>query len=235
MKGGFYGLSAKEFKAKAKGFGLTWSAHHTIGAPFKMPAGAKPMTGPDGKPFVLPPMKNLRESMQEIVDSVADSGIDYLVCASTPIDTLEDIKKSIETLNKTGEACKKAGIGFAYHNHTKEFETIEGQVPYDLFLSQIPADLMKLELDLGWATKAGKDPVELFKKNPGRFPLWHVKDLDKETQKPVEIGKGYIDFKRIFDAASISGMKHFFIEQDGAPQPLENLAASFDGLKKITG
>jgi len=66
-----------------------------------------------------------------------------------------------------------------------------------------------MELDLAWATKAKQDPVELFKLHPGRYPLWHVKDLDKTTMEPVEVGAGFIDFKRIFDNAKESGMKYF--------------------------
>lgn len=234
-KGGFYGLTSKEFAAKAKGYGLSWRAHHVGGAPFKLPAGAKPPVGADGKPIVFPPMKNLRDNYQEVVDAATEGGVKYLVCSSTPIDTLEEIKSSIETFNKTGEACKKAGIGFAFHNHTKEFDRIEGKVPYDMFLSEISADLMKFELDLGWATKSGTDPVELFKKHPGRFPLWHVKDLSRITQKPVEIGTGYVDLKRVFDAAESAGMQYFFVEQDAAPQPMENIATSFKNLKALIG
>lgn len=234
-KGGFYGLTSKEFAAKAKGYGLSWRAHHVGGAPFKLPAGAKPPVGADGKPMVFPPMKNLRDNFQEVVDSAAEGGVKYLVCSSTPIDTLDEIKQSIEVFNKTGEACKKAGIGFAFHNHTKEFDRIEGKVPYDMFLSEISADLMKFELDLGWATKSGTDPLELFKKYPGRFPLWHVKDLNRVTQKPVEIGTGYVDLKRVFDAAESAGMLYFFVEQDAAPQPMENIATSYKNLRTLIG
>jgi len=89
-------------------------------------------------------------------------------------------------------------------------------VPYDLLLSQTDPALVKMELDLAWAMKAGKDPVEMFKANKGRFHLWHVKDLDSKREKVIEVGKGDFDFKRIFEHAADSGMKYFFVEQDGA-------------------
>jgi sugar phosphate isomerase/epimerase len=234
-KGGFYGLKPKEFTAKAKEYGLSWRAHHIGGAPFRMPAGAAPRLDAEGKPIVMPKMLNLRENYQEVVDLAAEGGVKYLVCSSTPIDTLEDVKLSIETFNRTGEACKKAGIGFAFHNHTKEFDRIEGKVPYDMFLTEISADLMKMELDLAWATKSGTDPLELFKKNPGRFPLWHVKDLDRVTQKPVEVGAGYVDLKRVFAAAETAGLQYLFVEQDAAPQPLDNIATSYKNVKALIG
>jgi len=232
MKGGFYGMSAKEFASLLKDNGLSWKSHHVLGAPFKMPAGAKPPAGADGKPITIPPMKNLKENMQELVDGVAEGGVNYLVCANIPLNTADEIKEAVDILGKTGEACKKAEITLAYHNHEAEFKNIDGQVPYNVLLTQLKPDILSMELDLGWASHSGNDPVELFKKYPGRFPLWHVKDIDKQSGKPVELGAGFIDFKRIFDNASTAGMRHFFIEQDGAPKPFENIANSLAYLKK---
>jgi len=203
-------MKPKEFAAFLKDMGMSWKSHHVMGAPYKPPPGAKMPEGLDGKPITIPPMRSLQDSMQELVDEAAEGGVEYLVCASTPINTLDDIKASIEILNKTDEACKKAGITFTFHNHDAEFRAVEGQVPYELFLAQTK---MQMELDLAWATKGGKDPVELFKKHPGRFPLWHVKDIDKDG-KIQPVGKGILDFKPIFEAAEKSGLKHFFVEHD---------------------
>ncbi len=232
-KGGYYGMSPKEFAALVKNSGLSWQSHHVLGAPFRRPAGARPMTGPDGKPISIPLVKNLKENAQQLVDEAAEGGVHYLVCASIPLGKADEIKAAIEILNKTGEAAKKAGITLAYHNHTHEFDTVDGLIPYEMLLTQTSPDILKFELDLGWATKAGADPLELFKKNPGRFPLWHVKDLDKDTKQPTEVGNGYVDFKRIFSGSETAGLKHFFVEQDGAPKPFENIATSYNNLKKI--
>jgi sugar phosphate isomerase/epimerase len=180
-------------------------------------------------------MKNLRDHYQEMVDAVAEGGVSYLVCSSTPIDTLEEVEQSIAVFRKTGAACQKAGIEFAFHNHTKEFDLVGGKVPYDMFLSEIPAELMKFELDLAWVTRSGTDPLELFKNHPGRFPLWHVKDLDRVTQKPVEVGAGYVDLKRVLAGAESAGLKHLFVEQDAAPQPLQNIANSYKNLIAMLG
>ena len=229
-KGGYYGMKPKEFAKLLKDMGMSWKSHHVLGAPFKMPPGAKMPTGADGKPITIPPMKNLRDNMQELVDEAAEGGVDYLVCANTPITTLDEIRSSIDVLNKTDEACKKAKIGFAYHNHDAEFRAVEGQIPYELFLSQTK---MQMELDLAWATKGGKDPVELFKQNPGRFPLWHVKDLDAKREVILPVGEGTIDYKRIFDAASTSGMKHFFVEHDMPKDAMASITSSFNYLSKM--
>ena len=233
-KGGYYGMKPKEFSKLVSDLGMSWKSHHVLGAPFKMPANAKPITDANGNPIKFPPMRNLKDNMQELVDEIAEAGIPYLVCANTPTKSLDEIKSSIEVLNKTEEACKKANIILAYHNHTEEFEKIEGQTQtaYDMFLSQLSPDI-KMELDLCWATKAGVDAVELFKKNPGRFHLWHVKDLNKEKTGPAPVGEGIIDFKRIFANADVAGMKHFFVEHDMPPDPYASITTSYKNLQKI--
>lgn len=234
QKGGFYGYSAKDFNALLKDNGLSWKSHHVSGAPFKLPPGAKLPNGPDGKPITIPPMKNLRENLQEIVDTAAEAGLPYLVCAGTPYDSAEELKLSVETLNKTTAACKKAGLLFAYHNHDGEFKTFDGKVPYEVMLSDCDPD-MKFELDICWATKAGKDPVELFRKHPGRFHLWHVKDIDRAMTGPQPVGTGIIDWKRIFDNAGTSGMKHYFVEHDMPKDAYGSIKTSIDNLKRILG
>lgn len=232
MKGGYYGLKPKEFNAKAKSFGLNWRAHHVIGAPFKLPPGAKMPTGADGKPISLPPMKTLRENMQEIVDSAAEGGVKYLVCASTPINTMDEIKASIDTLNKTYESAKKAGLVLSFHNHDAEFRAVEGRVPYAMFFEELNPGI-KFELDLAWAIKGGMDPVSLFRLYPGRFPTWHVKDIDAEFKNVLPVGKGIIDFKRIFAQADLAGLEYPFVEHDQPADAFGSLTTSVAALKQI--
>jgi len=242
QKGNFYGFQPKELAAMIKDAGMTWRSAHVGGAPFtmeqvmKMAKSAedsarikKMMEGFKDRPKSL----NLKENYQELADNAAEGGLSYLVCSSIPVNTLDEIKTAVEVFNKSGEACKKVGVQFAYHNHTTEFDEVEGHRPFDYILANTDKDMVKMELDLAWATKAKQDPVELFKLHPGRYPLWHVKDLDKTTQNPTEVGAGTIDFKRIFDNAKESGMKYFFVEQDGAPHPIENVTASYNYLNKM--
>lgn len=232
-KGGYYGMKPKQFASMLNGMGMQWKSHHVIGAPFKMPPNAKPPTGPDGKPISIPPMKNLRDNYQEVVDDVAGAGITYLVCASTPIGSLEEIKSSIAVLNKTAEAAHKAGLQFAYHNHDAEFRTVEGVVPYNLLLSETDPEKMKMELDIAWAVKGGADPITLFEKHRGRFPIWHVKDLDAEHKTILPVGKGTIDYKRFFAAADVAGMKNYFVEHDMPADAFGSITESIKHLKTI--
>src|SRR6266498_3400991 len=227
-KGGYCGMKPKEFAKLVSDLGMSWKSHHVLGAPFKMPANAKPLTDANGNPIKITTTRNLKENMQELLDEISEAGIPYLVCASTPVKTLDEIKSSIEVLNKTGDACKKAKIILAYHNHTGEFEQIEGtnETAYDMFLKQLSPDI-KMELDLCWATKAGVDVIQLFQSNPGRFLLWHVKDLNREKTGPVAVGEGIVDFRRIFADADVAGMKHFFVEHDMPKDPYASITTSY--------
>lgn len=231
---GYYGMKPKEFAALCAELGLSWKSHHVLGAPFKMPKGMKMPTGADGKPMTLPAhMKNLKEDMQQLVDEAAEGGIPYLVCANIPTGTLDEIKSSVEILNKTGELCKKAKVQLCYHNHDMEFKAVEGQTPYHLLLSGTQADLVKMELDLAWATKAGVDPVELFKAHPGRFPLLHVKDISKDFQTLEPVGEGVVNFKHVFENVKIAGVKHYFVEHDMPADAFASIATSYKNLRAM--
>ncbi len=242
QKGNFYGYKPKELAAMIKDMGMTWRSAHVGGSGFspqdmlkraKTAEDSARVQGMINRMKDGPKTLNLKDNHQELADAAAEGGISYLVCSSIPVGTLDQMKTAVEVFNKSGEACKKAGVQFAYHNHTSEFDQVEGNRPFDYILNNTNKDLVKMELDLAWATKAKQDPLELFKLHPGRFPLWHVKDLDKTTMNPAEVGSGVVDFKRVFDNAKLSGMKYYFVEQDGAPAPLQNVTNSYNYLTKL--
>ena len=241
QKGNFYGYQPKELAAMIKDMGMTWRSAHVGGAAFRMEQIMKMAKTAEDSARIKgymdrmkngPKMLNLQDNYQELADNAAEGGISYLVCSSIPVSTLDEIKTAVDVFNKTGEACKKNGVQFAYHNHTTEFDQVEGNRPFDYILGNTDKDLVKMELDLAWATKANQDPIALFNLHPGRFPLWHVKDLDKVNKNPAEVGSGIVDFKRIFSNAQASGMKYYFVEQDGAPQPLQNITNSYNYIQK---
>ena len=222
---GFYGMPGKDFMSLNKDLGLNWVSHHVNGAPFK------PRPGMDMSRF--PKMMTLRDDASQLVDLAAEAGVKYLVCANTPIETKDEVSASAATLQKTAELAKKAGLTFCYHNHDAEFKVVDGQKAFDVFTSQISADLLKFELDLGWASKAGVDVVELFKQHPGRFPLCHIKDFDSEFKNILPVGEGVVNYKRIFDAAKSGGLEHFFVEHDFPKDAFESLRISKEALDAI--
>ena len=164
------------------------------------------------------------------VDDAAAVGVEYMVCAYLSPEeraNIDQYKRLAGQLNRAGERCKAAGIQLCYHNHDFELEPMDGLLPYDVLLNHTDSSLLKMEMDLYWVHKAEKDPLALFAQYPGRFPLWHVKDMDNTPQKGfTEVGSGVIDFKAVFLKARQAGMKHFFVEQDYIP------ASPFDSIRK---
>jgi sugar phosphate isomerase/epimerase len=162
--------------------------------------------------------------------------------------TLASYKKMVADWNKVGGIMKESGIQFGYHNHNFEFDTVEGKIPYyDIMLAELDKDLVTMELDLFWTTKAGQNIVEIFNKYPGRFQLFHMKDMF--TQEPpyyttvgeddfAPVGAGLINFREILAAKEIAGMKYMVVEEDLSKigQPFEDIKTSITNLTtKILG
>jgi sugar phosphate isomerase/epimerase len=172
-------------------------------------------------------------------------GLEYMLTTSHSewTKSLDGWKRTADFFNGLAKQCRDNGFQFAYHNHNFEYRAYDGVVAYDELLQSADKDLVKMEMDCFWTTFAGKDPVEYFHKYPGRFPLLHIKDL-KPGYEPttdgfkgnpfIEVGKGTIDWKRIFSAAREGGLKHYYVEQDMWDRPpLESARISIDYLKKL--
>ncbi|KAF2516556.1 sugar phosphate isomerase/epimerase family protein [Flavobacterium foetidum] len=128
---------------------------------------------------------------------------------------LQDYKIIASRLNLAAASCRESGLQLAYHNHDFEFQKHDGITGYEILLDETDKDSVCFELDLYWVVRSGNDPIKLFKENPGRFKLWHVKDMDKNNPAlNTEVGNGSIDFKSIFKEAALSGMEHYFVEQE---------------------
>lgn len=234
-QGGIYGMTPRTFAAAVNELGMTWSSHHVPGGPRKVDPKAAPRLDASGKPRVYGKSLNLRDNLHEIIDYIADGGPRYLVCAGVPTDTLADVHAAIEMLNRAGEACARAGLMLSLHNHEAEFKPLGDTTPYELLLRGISPDRLTMELDIGWAVKAGVDPVALFKRYPGRFGLWHVKDIDARSMLPTALGEGMIDFRPIFAHAATAGMRHYYVEHDFPADPIASITSSVRYLKRILG
>jgi sugar phosphate isomerase/epimerase len=128
---------------------------------------------------------------------------------------IDDFKRLAQTLNTVGEQIKKGGLQLGYHNYGYDFMEQNGVVPYDIILKETDPALVKMELDLYWFTFGSRTkPAEWFQKQPGRFVIWHIKDMDKQNRAlHTTVGDGQIDFKPIFKDYKLSGVKHMFVEQ----------------------
>ncbi len=190
----------------------------------------------------------------ETVEAAHAVGQGFIVCPfieKTKRDSADAWKSTVDLFNKAGETSKKAGIQFAYHNHWWEFApdaNLGGKLPYNYLLESTDANLVKMEMDLGWASVAGQDPVAYFKRYPGRFPLVHVKDFKSLPHlKPDQLatfdadnlvkndmtapGSGVIDWKRILASSDVAGIQHYFLEHDAPKDPWATLT---DGYKYLS-
>ena len=180
----------------------------------------------------------IRTEWSRVLDEAAAVGQRYVVVPSIPGEerrSADDWKRVAALFNRAGEEARARRLQFGYHNHDFEFAPVDGTTGYDLLLAESDAKLVQMELDLYWMIKGGRDPLEYFAKYPGRFPLLHVKDMDATPQKGfADVGKGTIDFGKIFAQASQGGVKHYFYEQDVTPgAPLDSAKASYDYLKAL--
>ena len=216
--GKWFGMTAVEFRKLLDDNGLTSPSGHTF------PGGMFLKEG-------------WEDNWKKAVEDAKIMGQKYIVIPylmEPDRKPIENYKKIADGLNKASLICKTSGgIDVAYHNHDFEFADANGQTGFDILMKETDPSV-KMELDLYWAVKAGKNPIDLFAAHPGRFALWHVKDMDNTEKKFfTEVGNGTIDFKAIFAKAKLSGMKYFYVEQDVCPgPPMDSIAKSIEYMRK---
>jgi len=186
----------------------------------------------------------------QAIDEAKAQGLEYLVIVylmKAERGGLDVYKDLAARLAKAGEACRKAGLGLAYHPHAFEYEMIDGVRPIELLLKETPKEALGLELDTFWSSIAGVDPVKMVQTYAGRVPLVHLKDKAKGT--PVqydegkvpheafkETGRGEVDFGAFLPAAAKAGVKYYYVEQDySAGSPLDSLRTSRQALAALVG
>lgn len=199
--GTIFGMPYADFAAQAKDQGMQIiSGHYDTGYSTPLQKGT------------------LRNGWERAVEDAKKIGQPYLVIGGLSEEernTMDNLKRTCELLNKSGEVCRQYGVRFGYHNHSIEFTKLDEKLIYDVMLQELDPNLVAMELDLFWITNGGFDPLAYFKNYPGRFELWHVKDMDKtDRNKNADVGSGSIDFASIFQQAQQAGLKHFFIEQE---------------------
>jgi sugar phosphate isomerase/epimerase len=208
-KGSYYGLQPKEFKKIATDLGMKVLSGHVHIDP---------------------------KNWQKTVDEAAEAGQTYLICSTMPSNgqTVSNYKHCADIFNQSAEVAHKSNLIFGYHNHEYEFEKENGQVLYDVLLTETDPKKVIFEADLGWMILSGNDATAYFNKYPGRFPLWHLKDMSKTLKHSTEFGKGDINLKALLAQAKQSGMKNYFVEQEEYTlAPLEAMQYDLDYLKKL--
>jgi sugar phosphate isomerase/epimerase len=222
--GKFYGYQPAEFKKLVTGMGMEILSSHT-----QVEAAGITL-----------------DNAQKMAEDHARIGVKYCIqpwIVEEARTTIASYQKMAADWNQVGGIMKQHRIQFGYHNHNFEFGPVEGKIPYfDVMLAELDKDLVTMEIDLFWTTKAGRDPIDIFKKYPGRFQLFHMKDM-YTREAPyfttvgekdfAPVGEGIIDFKAILAAKDIAGMKYMVVEQDLSKNgtPFEDIKTSITNLK----
>lgn len=220
--GKFYGMLPEEFKSYSKSLGLK---------PISIHMGAMTTSNADK---LIADVK--AAGFQYFVAPVPPMGMFKFDPKSRSLTMTDDVERLTSVLDTISRKAHAAGLKFLYHNHAFEFEkNSKGIVPMEYMLDHLDPKYVNFQMDLYWVTKAGVDPVELFKKYPKRFKIWHVKDMDDQGRF-APVGKGKIDFARILKNAKLSGMKYYIVEQDqvfDGMDPMEAIRLSREGLIKF--
>ena len=224
---GFFNKSANDFLKAAKSNGITIPSMHTD-------------------------LDTLLTNMGPLAETANLIGAKYVVLPSIPYEerkTLDDYKKVADKFNIIGDAAKKEGIRFAYHNHGYGLNKVNGVMPLDIIFDQTDPNLVYFEMDIYWTMAGGADPVQLFEKHKGRYKMVHAKDM-KESKRfagdggdpsqwislfpyMTSCGEGVFDLPKILTAAKQNGVDHFFVEQDMVQSPEIALKKSADYLKSL--
>lgn len=214
--GKFYGYSPEEFKKIVGDLGMEVISSHT---------GVE--------------VKGVDTSNVDIMaEAHAKLGVKYCVqpwLVEERRVSADSYKQFVAELNTIGGVMKKYGLQFGYHNHDFEFHEVDGLIPFtDIFMPESDPDLLTFEIDLFWVTRAGFDPVKLLQDFPGRYQLFHMKDMENSDDKFfAPVGEGVIDFKEILKYKDIAGMKYMFVEQDRTRDgdAMTAITTSFNNLK----
>jgi len=184
-------------------------------------------------------LNEFRGDIDRLMGDAQVIGHHYLIVPSANGRTAEGWRQLAAEFNRIGEVVARAGLRFGYHNHAAEFQDLGGgTTAYDILLRETDPALVALELDLYWAVRGGQDPLAMFAADPGRYRLFHVKDMADRagSQAMVPVGEGELDFAAIFAQVGQAGTEHFFVEHDNAAEyPGGSIASITTSYRNLRG
>jgi sugar phosphate isomerase/epimerase len=181
---------------------------------------------------------SLYRGWDRFLDAAATLGSRFITLANVPADerrTLRDWHELAEVFNRAGESAARGGLTFCYHNHDFELEPLEGRIPFDLLLAETEPRLVKLQVDVYWITRGGRDAAAELRRLAGRVASLHLKDMDATPARGITtVGRGTIRFPDVLRAATDTGVRHYFVEED-APRPpaIDAARASYAFLRHL--
>jgi len=157
----------------------------------------------------------MTDKVDERIEFAHELGLKHMICSTFWLPktaTLNDYLVAADKLNKGAEKIRKAGMQAGFHNHSMEFEKLDGQLIYDALLKRFDPELVKMQFQTEVINLGYKGP-DYFTKYPGRFISAHLSDWTAD-KKQVPVGKGVIDWIEFFATAKTGGVETFFVEMD---------------------
>lgn len=175
-------------------------------------------------------MDELRKNQEERIAWAKDLGLTQMLVASLggpEKPTMDDVKRAADEYNKIGERAANAGIQQGLHNEGFELSTVDGKRTYDVLFDLLDPKFVKFQFQVSTISR-GYDAAAYFTKYPGRFVSMHVQGWSAATRKIMPVGQDSLDWKKIFAAAKIGGIKNYFVEMK-----LEMMQASVPYLRSL--
>ncbi len=192
--GKIYGMQPTDFKAVVEGAGLKALSTHTSRGLSDQELASRDFT-------------EALKWWKQCIAAHKEAGMTYIVVPGQPVPkTIADLQTWCDYHNAVGKMCAEAGMKYGYHNHSHEFQKVEGAAMLDYMIANTDPNYVFFQLDVYWAVMGQKSPVDYFKKYPGRFLLLHIKD-DKELGQ-----SGMVGFDAIYNAAELSGVQYNIVE-----------------------
>jgi len=176
-------------------------------------------------------MRELRESLPERIAFAKELGLKQMIMSSFAVGKaakLADWQRAAGEMNKFAEQIHKAGMEVGFHNHDVEFTQLEGSLIYDKLMAELDPKLVKMQYQVA-VERLGVNTVDVFQKYPGRFISLHLQDHSPSDKSMVAIGKGAVDWKKLFAAAKKAGVKNYFVEL--GQEQMQDSQAYLRGLK----
>ena len=160
--------------------------------------------------------REFRENLDERIAFAKELGLKQMVLSSFGLPKeakMADWRRAAEDLNKAGEKIKKAGLQTGFHNHHMEFATLDGVLIYDELMKVLDPKIVKMQFQVA-VISIGFEAATYMEKYPGRFISLHLADWSATEKKGVPVGKGVVDWKKLFATAKKGGVKNYYVEMD---------------------